>query len=67
MTVALWSAIVSLAALELVAGLQSGASRGELALEESVGAAMGLSMLALKVDPAARPELRAAPSATKGC
>jgi hypothetical protein len=48
-TVAVWSAIVSLVALELLAGLRSGASRGELALETSVGVAMGLAILALKI------------------
>jgi hypothetical protein len=48
-TVAVWSAIVSLAAFELLAGLRSGASRAELALEMAVGIAMGLAILALKI------------------
>jgi hypothetical protein len=48
-TVAVWSAIVSLAAFELLAGLRSGASRGELAIEVAVGVSMGLAILALKI------------------
>ena len=48
-TAAVWSSIVSLAAFELIAGLRSGASRGELALEVAVGVAMGLAILALKI------------------
>ncbi len=48
-TVGVWSAIVSLFVFELLAGLRSGASRGELVLETCVGAAMGLGILALKV------------------
>jgi hypothetical protein len=48
-TAAVWSSIVSLATFELIAGLRSGASRGELALEVGVGVAMGLAILALKI------------------
>jgi hypothetical protein len=48
-TVALWSAIASLIAFELSAGIRAGASRRELALEGSVGAAMGIAILALKI------------------
>jgi VIT1/CCC1 family predicted Fe2+/Mn2+ transporter len=48
-TAAVWSSIVSLAVFELIAGLRSGASRGELALEVGVGVAMGLAILALKI------------------
>lgn len=46
---AVWSSVVSLVAFELIAGLRSGAGRGELALEAAVGAAMGLAILALKI------------------
>ena len=48
-TIAVWSAIVSLVLFELIAGLRAGMSRGELVLETSVGAAMGLAILALKI------------------
>ncbi|MGO9488133.1 MAG: hypothetical protein ACLQBB_03785 [Solirubrobacteraceae bacterium] len=48
-TVALWCAVVTLALFELLAGVQSGASRSELALETSVGLAMGGGILAMKV------------------
>jgi hypothetical protein len=48
-TAAVWSAVASLALLELFAGLRSGASRSELALETSVGLAMGIAILALKI------------------
>jgi hypothetical protein len=48
-TAALWSAVASLVGLELLAGLRSGASRGELVLDATVGMAMGLAILALKV------------------
>jgi hypothetical protein len=48
-TAAVWSSIVSLAAFELIAGIRSGASRAELALEVSVGVTMGLAILALKI------------------
>jgi hypothetical protein len=48
-TAALWSAIASVIAFELIAGIRSRASAGELALEVAVGAAMGVAILALKV------------------
>jgi VIT1/CCC1 family predicted Fe2+/Mn2+ transporter len=48
-TAAVWSSIFSLAVFELIAGLRSGASRRELALEVGVGVAMGLAILALKI------------------
>jgi hypothetical protein len=46
---ALWSAIVSLVAFELLAGIRSGASARELAFDAGVGAAMGAAVLALKI------------------
>ena len=46
---ALWSTVASLVAFELLAGVRSRATRGELALEGGVGIAMGLAILALKV------------------
>jgi VIT1/CCC1 family predicted Fe2+/Mn2+ transporter len=48
-TAALWSAVASLVAFELVAGLRSKASPAELALEVCVGLTMGLGILALKI------------------
>jgi hypothetical protein len=48
-TAALWSAIVSLVAFELLAGLRSHSSARELTIEMAVGMAMGLGILALKV------------------
>ncbi len=48
-TVAIWTAALSIAAFELLAGIRSGASRGELVLETAVGAAMGLAILALRI------------------
>jgi hypothetical protein len=48
-TAALWSTIASLIALELIAGIRSRATPGELVLEVAVGAAMGLAILALKI------------------
>lgn len=48
-TVALWTSLVSLVALELAAGVRSHATRRELALEVGVGMTMGLAILALKV------------------
>jgi hypothetical protein len=47
--VALWCSAASLALFELVAGLRSGADRGQLALDVAVGVAMGVAILALKV------------------
>jgi hypothetical protein len=46
--VALWSAIASLLVFELVAGIRSRASAGELAVEAGLGLTMGLAILALK-------------------
>ena len=48
-TAALWSAVASLVAFELVAGIRSRATPRELALEVGVGMAMGGAILALKV------------------
>jgi len=48
-TAALWSAIASLVIFELIAGIRSRATSGELVLEVSVGLAMGLAILALKI------------------
>jgi len=45
---AVWAAVVSLIAFELLAGLRSRATPRELALEGGVGMAMGLAILALK-------------------
>jgi hypothetical protein len=47
-TAALWSAIVSLILFELIAGLRARASAGEILLETSIGATIGLGILALK-------------------
>jgi hypothetical protein len=46
---ALWSTVVSLVVFELLAGIRTRATRGELVLEGGVGIAMGLAILALKV------------------
>ena len=46
---ALWSAVASLVAFELVAGVRSHASPRELAFEGAAGAAMGVAILALKI------------------
>jgi TM2 domain-containing membrane protein YozV len=48
-TAALWSAIASLVAFELIAGVRAHAGARELALEGCVGAAMGIAILALKI------------------
>lgn len=48
-TAALWSAVVSLVAFELVAGFRSRSSAGELVLEVGVGVAMGVAILGLRV------------------
>jgi hypothetical protein len=48
-TAALWSAIGSLLVFELVAGVRSRATAVELVLDASVGAAMGMAILALKI------------------
>ncbi len=48
-TAALWSTAACLVAFELIAGLRSHATRGELALQVGVGVTMGVAILALKV------------------
>jgi hypothetical protein len=48
-TAALWCAVTSVIAFELLAGLRSRATPSELALEVGVGVAIGLAILALKV------------------
>lgn len=45
----LWSAVGSLLAFELLAGLRSRATRGELAIDVAVGLTMGIAILALKI------------------
>jgi hypothetical protein len=45
---AVWAAIASLIAFELLAGLRAGSTPREFALEGGVGVAMGLAILALK-------------------
>ena len=47
-TAAIWTAVVSLIVLELTAGILSRSRPLQLALDASVGAAMGLGILALK-------------------
>ena len=47
-TIAVWSAAISLATLELVAAARAGGSRGELAVEAAIGVAMGLAIIVLK-------------------
>ncbi len=47
--VALWSAIASLVAFELIAGVRARASARELALDAAVGATLGIAILALKI------------------
>jgi hypothetical protein len=46
---ALWSTVAGLIVFELIAGLRSRATPGELALDVSVGTAMGIAIIALKV------------------
>jgi hypothetical protein len=48
-TVALWTAVTSLVAFELVAGIRSRATPAELALEVGVGMTMGGAILGLKI------------------
>lgn len=48
-TTALWSAIGSLVALELLAGARAHATRGELVVDAAVGLAMGTAILLLKI------------------
>ena len=45
---AVWAAVVSLIVFELLAGLRSGSTPREFALEGSVGVTMGLAIFALK-------------------
>ena len=45
---AVWAAIASLIAFELLAGMRARSTPRELALESAVGVAMGLAILALK-------------------
>lgn len=47
--IAIWSAAASIVVLELIAGLRTHATRGEIALEAALGIAMGLGVIALKV------------------
>lgn len=47
-TVAVWTAVASILAFELLAGLTARATTSEIALEASVGVAMGVAILALK-------------------
>jgi hypothetical protein len=46
---ALWSVVASLIGFELIAGIRSRATPGELALEIGVGGVLGLGILALKI------------------
>ena len=48
-TIAVWSVVASLAALELLAGVRAKATASELVLETAAGVAMGLAVLALKI------------------
>jgi hypothetical protein len=48
-TAALWSAVGSVIAFELAAGIRTRATRGELAIELAVGMAMGSAIIALKI------------------
>ncbi len=48
-TVALWSTVAALIAFELIAGVRSHATRGELTLDVAVGTTMGVAIIALKV------------------
>jgi hypothetical protein len=46
---ALWTSVASLVAIELIAGIRARSTPRELVLEVSVGATMGLAIVALKV------------------
>lgn len=48
-TAALWSTVAGLIAFELIAGIRSRATPGELAVDVAVGTAMGVAIIALKV------------------
>jgi hypothetical protein len=47
-SIAIWTAAGSIVVLELIAGLRSHATRGEILLEAAVGITMGLGVIALK-------------------
>jgi len=47
--IALWSAVISLLALELAAGVRSRLNGRELALQAAVGVSLGVGVLALRV------------------
>ena len=47
-TIAVWSAAVSIAVLEIVAALRAHSTRAELLLETAIGVGMGLAVIALK-------------------
>ncbi len=47
-SVAIWTAAGSIVVLELIAGVRSHATRGEILLESAVGITMGLGVIALK-------------------
>jgi hypothetical protein len=49
LTVAVWSCVACLIALEILAGVRAQAKPHELALEASVGAAMGLAIIVLRI------------------
>jgi hypothetical protein len=48
LTFAVWTAVASLIAFEIAAGIRSRAGRGELVLQVLVGVTMGLAILALR-------------------
>jgi hypothetical protein len=48
-TAALWSTVATLVAFELLAGIRARVTPRELALQATVGVAMGLAVLALKI------------------
>jgi len=47
-TAAIWTGVASIVVLELIAGMRSNCTKGELVLEAAVGVAMGLAVIALK-------------------
>ncbi|MGH2833572.1 MAG: hypothetical protein ACRDK2_12435, partial [Solirubrobacteraceae bacterium] len=49
LTVAVWSCVACLIALEIVAGIRARAKPSQLALEASMGGAMGLAIVVLRV------------------
>jgi membrane protein YqaA with SNARE-associated domain len=48
-SVGIWTSVASLIAFELLAGVRAKASTGELLLEASIGATMGLAIVVLRV------------------